>query len=101
MAIARALICQPKLLVCDEITSALDVSVQASILALLRRLQDEGLTLLFVTHDLGVVRAIADRVLVLRQGRVVEQGSADQVLGQPAAAYTRTLIEHSPSLATD
>ncbi|MGE8111022.1 dipeptide ABC transporter ATP-binding protein [Pseudomonas sp. NPDC086566] len=101
VAIARALICQPKLLVCDEITSALDVSVQASILALLRRLQDEGLTLLFVTHDLGVVRAIADRVLVLRQGRVVEQGSADQVLGQPAAAYTRTLIEHSPSLATD
>ncbi|MDI9778641.1 ABC transporter ATP-binding protein [Pseudomonas putida] len=101
VAIARALICQPKLLVCDEITSALDVSVQASILALLRRLQDEGLTLLFVTHDLGVVRAIADRVLVLRQGRVVEQDSADQVLGQPAAAYTRTLIEHSPSLATD
>ncbi|MQG93502.1 ABC transporter ATP-binding protein [Pseudomonas sp. MN1F] len=99
VAIARALICQPKLLVCDEITSALDVSVQASILALLRRLQDEGLTLLFVTHDLGVVRAIADRVLVLRQGRVVEQGSADQVLGQPVAAYTRTLIEHSPSLA--
>ncbi|WP_313201089.1 ABC transporter ATP-binding protein [Pseudomonas sp.] len=101
VAIARALICQPKLLVCDEITSALDVSVQASILALLRKLQAEGLTLLFVTHDLGVVRAIADRVLVLRQGRVVEQGSADQVLGQPAAAYTRTLIEHSPSLATD
>jgi len=101
VAIARALICQPKLLVCDEITSALDVSVQASILALLRKLQAEGLTLLFVTHDLGVVRAIADRVLVLRQGRVVEQGSADQVLGQPVAAYTRTLIEHSPSLATD
>lgn len=98
VAIARALICEPKLLVCDEITSALDVSVQASILALLRGLQEEGLTLLFVTHDLGVVRAIADRVLVLRQGRVVEHGTADQVLGAPADAYTRTLVEHSPSL---
>lgn len=99
VAIARALICEPKLLVCDEITSALDVSVQASILALLRRLQGEGLTLLFVTHDLGVVRAIADRVLVLRQGRVVEQGSAEQVLERPADAYTRNLVAHSPSLA--
>ncbi|WP_060511602.1 ABC transporter ATP-binding protein [Pseudomonas sp. NBRC 111124] len=98
VAIARALICEPKLLVCDEITSALDVSVQASILALLQRLQQEGLTLLFVTHDLGVVRAIADRVLVLRQGRVVEQGAAGQVLGQPVDAYTRTLVEHSPRL---
>lgn len=98
VAIARALICEPKLLVCDEITSALDVSVQASILALLQRLQGEGLTLLFVTHDLGVVRAIADRVLVLRQGRVVEQGIADQVLGRPVDAYTRTLVEHSPRL---
>ncbi|MFJ4259327.1 dipeptide ABC transporter ATP-binding protein [Pseudomonas monteilii] len=98
VAIARALICEPKLLVCDEITSALDVSVQASILALLRRLQGEGLTLLFVTHDLGVVRAIADRVLVLRQGRVVEHGPAEQVLGRPVDAYTRTLVEHSPSL---
>lgn len=99
VAIARALICEPQLLVCDEITSALDVSVQASILALLRHLQGEGLTLLFVTHDLGVVRAIADRVLVLRQGRVVEQGSAGQVLERPADAYTRNLVAHSPSLA--
>ena len=98
VAIARALICEPRLLVCDEITSALDVSVQASILALLQRLQGEGLTLLFVTHDLGVVRAIADRVLVLRQGRVVEQGAAEQVLGRPVDAYTRTLVEHSPRL---
>ena len=99
VAIARALICEPRLLVCDEITSALDVSVQASILALLRRLQREGLTVLFVTHDLGVVRAIADRVLVLRQGRVVEEGSAEQVLGRPVDGYTRTLVAHSPSLS--
>ena len=98
VAIARALVCEPKLLICDEITSALDVSVQASILALLRQLQREGLTLLFVTHDLGVVRAIADRVLVLKLGRVVEQGRVDQVLDQPQAAYTRTLLENSPTL---
>ncbi|WPN27931.1 ABC transporter ATP-binding protein [Pseudomonas sp. P5_109] len=99
VAIARALVCEPRLLICDEITSALDVSVQASILALLRQLQGEGLTLLFVTHDLGVVRAIADRVLVLKSGRVVEQGRVDQVLDQPQAAYTRTLLENSPTLA--
>ncbi|WP_347907292.1 ABC transporter ATP-binding protein [Pseudomonas grandcourensis] len=98
VAIARALVCEPRLLICDEITSALDVSVQASILALLRQLQGEGLTLLFVTHDLGVVRAIADRVLVLKSGRVVEQGRVDQVLDQPRAAYTRTLLENSPTL---
>jgi peptide/nickel transport system ATP-binding protein len=98
VAIARALVCEPKLLICDEITSALDVSVQASILALLRQLQGEGLTLLFVTHDLGVVRAIADRVLVLKLGRVVEQGRVDQVLDQPQAAYTRSLLENSPTL---
>ena len=98
VAIARALICEPRLLICDEITSALDVSVQASILALLRQLQNEGLTLLFVTHDLGVVRAIADQVLVLKQGRVVEQGAVDVVLDQPQAGYTRTLLEHSPTL---
>lgn len=98
VAIARALLCEPRLLICDEITSALDVSVQASILDLLRQLQREGLTLLFVTHDLGVVRAIADRVLVLKVGRVVEQGAVDSVLDQPQAAYTRTLLEHSPTL---
>lgn len=98
VAIARALLCEPKLLICDEITSALDVSVQASILDLLRQLQRDGLTLLFVTHDLGVVRAIADRVLVLKVGRVVEQGAVDSVLDQPQSAYTQTLLEHSPSL---
>lgn len=98
VAIARALVCQPKLLICDEITSALDVSVQASILALLRELQAEGLTLLFVTHDLGVVRAIADRVVVLHRGRVIEEGGVGQVLERPAAEYTRSLVEHSPQL---
>lgn len=98
VAIARALVCEPRLLVCDEITSALDVSVQASILALLRRLQGEGLTVLFVTHDLGVVRAIADRVLVLNRGRVVEQGAVDAVFERPQQGYTQTLLAHSPRL---
>ncbi|HGM5580503.1 TPA: dipeptide ABC transporter ATP-binding protein [Pseudomonas putida] len=98
VAIARALVCEPRLLVCDEITSALDVSVQASILALLRRLQGEGLTVLFVTHDLGVVRAIADRVLVLNRGRVVEQGAVDAVFDRPQQGYTQTLLAHSPRL---
>ena len=73
VAIARALVCEPRLLICDEITSALDVSVQASILALLRGLQEEGMALLFVTHDLNVVRAIADRVVDLKDGRLVSR----------------------------
>ncbi|PWB33978.1 ABC transporter ATP-binding protein [Pseudomonas sp. SDI] len=99
VAIARALVCEPSVLICDEVTSALDVSVQAAILALLKRLQGEGLTLLFVTHDLGVVRAIADRVMVVKDGRVVEQGAVAEVLDRPQVAYTRGLVEYSPSIA--
>lgn len=98
VAIARALVCQPKVLICDEITSALDVSVQATILALLRDLQASGLSILFVTHDLGVVRALADQVVVLRSGYVIERGSSEDVLDHPFAAYTRQLVENSPSL---
>jgi peptide/nickel transport system ATP-binding protein len=98
VAIARALICEPELLICDEITSALDVSVQASILTLLQQLQAGGLTILFVTHDLAVVRAIADEVAVLRSGRVVEQGPVDAVLDSPQADYTRVLLADSPRL---
>lgn len=97
VAIARALACEPNLLICDEVTSALDVSVQANILNLLRELQQSGLSLLFVTHDLGVVRNIADRVIVLYQGKIVEQGSVDEVLGNPQNAYTKQLLAHSPS----
>lgn len=96
VAIARALACQPSLLICDEITSALDVSVQANILNLLRDLQQSGLSLLFVTHDLGVVRNIANRVVVLYQGRIVEQGNVDEVLGNPQHEYTKQLLAHSP-----
>lgn len=98
VAIARALVCEPTVLICDEVTSALDVSVQAAILALLKQLQGEGMTLLFVTHDLGVVRAIADRVVVVREGRIVEQGPAADVLDQPQVAYTQGLLAHSPRL---
>ena len=101
VAIARALICEPELLICDEITSALDVSVQAAILALLQDLQRDGLTILFVTHDLAVVRAIADAVVVLREGRIVERGPVDAVLTAPEAAYTRGLVADSPRLGVE
>lgn len=101
IAIARALICQPSLLICDEITSALDVSVQANILELLQSLQQQGLAIIFVTHNLGVVRAIADRVLVLNHGITVESGLVDALLDQPVQDYTKQLIADSPSLFSD
>jgi peptide/nickel transport system ATP-binding protein len=99
LAIARALAVEPRVLVCDEPTSALDVSVQAQILNLLKQLQDErGLAYLFITHNIGVVEYIADEVAVMKQGRLVEAGSADQVLGAPQHDYTRTLLAAVPRL---
>jgi peptide/nickel transport system ATP-binding protein len=101
IAIARALAVQPKLIVCDEPTSALDVSVQAQILNLLRELQRElGVSYLFITHNIGVVEYIADEVAVMRAGRIVEQGSSDDVLSRPQDAYTRRLIASVPRLVT-
>ncbi|MEB4615230.1 ABC transporter ATP-binding protein, partial [Leucobacter sp. M11] len=108
VAIARALAPRPRVLICDESVSALDVSVQAQILALLGRLRDElGLAMLFITHDLGVVARIASRVLVLRRGSAVEQGSVHRVLREPQHPYTQLLVSsarhegsaesHSPS----
>jgi peptide/nickel transport system ATP-binding protein len=99
VTIARALATEPQVLVCDEITSALDVSVQASILLLIQRLCAESdLTLLFVTHNLAVVRAVADRVAVLNGGRLVEEGRVDRVLDDPQDAYTRQLLKDTPML---
>jgi len=92
VAIARALVCEPKLLICDEVTSALDVSVQAAVVELLRSLSGDGLSMIFVTHDLAVVRSIADSVVVLNRGRVVESGPTDSVLTAPSHPYTQDLM---------
>jgi peptide/nickel transport system ATP-binding protein len=97
VAIARALVVEPDLLVCDEITSALDVSVQAAIVETLRRLQlDRGLTLAFITHNLALVKSIAQRVVVMQSGRVIESGDTATVLGAPAQEYTQTLLKDLP-----
>jgi len=99
VAIARALVCDPTVLVCDEVTSALDVSVQAAIVELLGNLQrDLGLSMLFITHNLPLVRSIAQRVAVLHQGTIAELGDVAQVLGTPEQPYTRQLISDTPSL---
>jgi peptide/nickel transport system ATP-binding protein len=85
--------------VCDEVTSALDVSVQAAVVELLGTLRrDLGLAVLFITHDLGVVASIADRVLVLDRGRICEEGRVDDVLSRPHADYTRRLLAAAPTL---
>lgn len=100
VAIARALAARPDVLVCDEITSALDVSVQAAVLELLQDLREElGLGLLFITHDLGVVAAIADEVVVLESGRVCESGPVASVLREPTHEYTRRLLAEAPSIS--
>ena len=99
VAIARALIVEPELLICDEVTSSLDVSVQAVIIELLRQLQSEShLTMLFITHNLALVRAIAQYVVVLSNGTVVEQGRIDDVLKCPQHKYTKGLIDDVPKL---
>ena len=90
------------LLICDEVTSALDVSVQAATLELLGELQrDLGLALLFITHDLGVVASVADRILVMESGVVCERGLVEAVLARPQEPYTRRLIAAAPSLTAD
>ena len=94
VCIARAIAAKPDLLVCDEAVSALDLSVRAQTLDLLAGLRRRlGLSMLFITHDLGVVRHVADRVIVLARGRIVEEGECAEVLSRPRDAYTRRLVD--------
>ena len=97
IGIARAVSLKPKLVICDEPVSALDVSIQAQIVNLLDDLQDEfGLAYLFVAHDIGVVRHISDRIAVMNEGKIVEQGTADQVCETPKDEYTKKLLAAVP-----
>ena len=98
VSIARALAPEPQIIVCDEPASALDVSVQAQVLDLLAEIQaDRGTSLLFVSHDLGVVHHVSDRVLVLKDGAVVESGDVDDVFYRPQADYTKQLLASLPT----
>ena len=99
ICIARAIASKPELLVCDEAVSALDLSIRAQVLELLEDLKRKlGLSLLFITHDLGVVQHIADRILVMNRGKIVEEGPCGQVLRAPREEYTRLLMSSVPKI---
>lgn len=96
-AIARALAAGPRLLVCDEAVASLDVSIRSQVLDVIGKLRDDrGLSVLFISHDLGVVQRIADRTIVLYRGQVVESGPTRSVLGNPQEDYTKTLVASVP-----
>ena len=99
ICIARAIATKPELLICDEAVSALDLSIRAQVLDLLEDLKKKlGLSLLFITHDLGVVQHIADRILVMNRGKIIEEGPCGQVLKAPREEYTRYLISSVPKI---
>jgi peptide/nickel transport system ATP-binding protein len=99
--IAMALACKPKLLIADEPTTALDVTIQAQILELIKTLQDEeGMSVLFITHDMGVVAEIADRTVVMFRSRALEIGETEQIFKQPANVYTKALLSAVPRLGS-
>jgi peptide/nickel transport system ATP-binding protein len=97
IGIARALACKPEFIVLDESVSALDVSIQAQILNLLNDLKQEyGLTYIFISHDLTVVKYMSDRVLVMSEGKIIESGTSEQIYLQPSEGYTKKLIDSIP-----
>ncbi len=94
VAIARAILCEPELIICDEATSSLDVLVQAQMIALFKKLKNEkNMALLFITHDLPLAAALCDRIAVMQAGKIVETGEALQILHNPAASYTKLLLD--------
>jgi peptide/nickel transport system ATP-binding protein len=102
VCIARALAAEPELIICDEVTSALDQLVAEEILKLLQRLQDElHVSYMFITHDLATVRAISDEIVVMLQGEIVEQGPKDEVLTPPHHEYTELLLSSVPEMDPD
>jgi len=99
IGIARALAVDPELIICDEPTSALDVTVRSQVLELLKALQRErGLSYLFITHDLSIIKTIADEVAVMREGKIVEQGCVETVMNSPKNEYTQRLLASAPQL---
>jgi peptide/nickel transport system ATP-binding protein len=97
ICIARALLSSPDLLICDEVVSALDATIQMQVLFTLKRLQQRnGFAMLFIGHDIEIVRWVSDRIAVMHHGRVVEQNSAERILREPQEPYTRTLIAAMP-----
>ena len=99
--IAMALSCQPKLLIADEPTTALDVTIQSQILSLIKNLQNQlGMAILFITHDMGVVAEVADRIIVMLNGKIVEEGIPKQIFHSPVKEYTKNLINSVPKLGS-